>query len=235
MSRESSVSVVSPGGRIAGELRVPGDKSISHRAALLGAIADGTTEIRGFLESEDCLATLSALSEMGVRIERHGPGELRIHGVGLRGLREPRAALDLGNSGTAMRLLTGILAGQAFNSTLVGDASLMGRPMERVAAPLRRMGADVRTRGGCAPILIRGGCSLTGCDHVLDIPSAQVKSALLLAGLYADGRTRVQEPGTSRDHTERMLESFGVPIETDGGAVIIPGPSALHGGPVSVP
>ena len=235
MSEAPSSYVVSPGGRIAGELRVPGDKSISHRAALLGAIAEGSTEVRGFLESADCLATLTALSEMGVRIERPGPGELHINGVGPRGLRAPGAPLDLGNSGTAMRLLAGILAGQAFDSTLVGDASLMGRPMERVAAPLRRMGADVRTRDGRAPVSIRGGRSLTGCDHELDVPSAQVKSALLLAGLFAAGRTRVREPGVSRDHTERMLEVFGVRVEREGDAVAVSGPASLQGGPVDVP
>jgi 5-enolpyruvylshikimate-3-phosphate synthase len=178
---------------------MPGDKSISHRAAMRGAIAQGTTEIQGFLEGEDCRATLAALVAMGVGIERAAPGQLRVHGVGLRGLKPPGRSLDLGNSGTSMRLLAGILAGQAFDSTLVGDASLMRRPMERVAAPLRLMGASVQTMDGLPPLSIRGGQTLRGYEHALEIPSAQVKSALLLAGLYAAGdpfRT-----GVSRDHT----------------------------------
>ena len=235
MSPATRRFVVSPGGRLAGEMRVPGDKSISHRAAMLGAIADGTTEIRGFLESADCLATVSALSAMGVQTERAAPGQWLVHGLGLRGLRAPPGPLDLANSGTSMRLLTGILVGQAFESTLVGDASLMQRPMERIAAPLRRMGADVRTHDGRAPISIRGGRRMTGCEHVLDVPSAQVKSALLFAGLYAEGRTRVREPAVSRDHSERMLESFGVPVIREDGAVAVAAPAGLRARCVSVP
>ena len=220
---------------VAGEVRVPGDKSISHRAAMLGAIAEGTTEIHGFLEGADCLATLSALSAMGARSERAGPGHFLVHGVGLRGLRKPPGPLDLGNSGTSMRLLAGILAGQSFHSTLVGDTSLMRRPMERVAAPLRRMGADVQTHDGHAPLSIRGDRRLTGCDHVLDVPSAQVKSALLLAGLFADGRTRVREPGHSRDHTERMFCAFGVSVVREPDAVAVSGPASLAACRVRVP
>ena len=235
MSADTRRWVVSPGARVAGEVSVPGDKSISHRAALLAAIAEGPTEIGGFLEAEDCAATLAALSALGVRSERIGPGRLVVRGTGLRGLRAPAGPLDLGNSATSMRLLAGMLAGQSFDATLVGDGSLMQRPMERLAAPLRRMGADIRTRDGRAPIAVRGGQTLTGCDHRLDVPSAQVKSALLLAGLYASGRTRVQEPGISRDHTERMLEAFGATVERESGAVSVRGIASLRGTRIEVP
>jgi 3-phosphoshikimate 1-carboxyvinyltransferase len=235
VSPASRAYTTTPGGGIAGEIRVPGDKSISHRAAMLGAISEGVTEISGFLESEDCLATLRALAVLGVRVDRSGPGELRVHGAGLRGLLPPAAPLDLGNSGTSMRLLAGILAGQSFRSTLVGDASLMRRPMERVASPLRRMGADVRTEGGRPPLTVVGPRDLVGCGHRLDSPSAQVKSALLLAGLYAEGRTRVSEPGVSRDHTERMLEAFGVPVAREAGAVAVSGPAPLRAARIDVP
>lgn len=227
--------VAGPGGPVAGELRVPGDKSMSHRAAMLGAIAQGATEIHGFLEGEDCASTLAALSAMGVRHERLGPGHLVMHGVGPRGLTAPARPLDVGNSGTSMRLLAGILAGQAFDATLVGDESLMRRPMERIAEPLRRMGADVRTRDGRPPVTVSGPRPLAGCDHRLDLPSAQVKSALLLAGLFASGRTRVEEPGISRDHTERMLESFGVPVVRESHAVAIHGPATLRATEIRIP
>ncbi len=227
--------VTAPGARVAGEVRVPGDKSISHRAALLGAIAEGVTEIHGFLESADCEATLAALAVLGVGLERPAPGRIRIRGVGLQGLATPVRALDLGNSGTSMRLLTGILAGQRFDSTLVGDESLMRRPMERVAAPLRHMGADVRTNDGKPPIEIRGTRALRGCEHRLEVPSAQVKSALLLAGLYAEGITRVRESVVSRDHTERMLESFGVDVSRAQGAAGIEGPARLRATRIDVP
>lgn len=227
--------VVSPGGQVAGELRVPGDKSVSHRAAMFGAIAQGATEIHGFLEGEDCASTLAALSAMGVRHERLGPGHLVMHGVGPRGLTAPARPLDVGNSGTTMRLLAGILAGQAFDATLVGDESLMRRPMERIAEPLRRMGADVRTRSGRPPVTVSGPHPLAGLDHRLDLPSAQVKSAVLLAGLFASGRTRVEEPGVSRDHTERMLESFGVPVLRESHAVAIDGPATLRATGIRIP
>lgn len=227
--------VTLPGGRVSGEIAVPGDKSISHRAALLGAIAEGTTEIEGFLEGEDCLATLAALAAMGIVVERTGPGALRIHGAGLGGLKAPPAALDLGNSGTSMRLLAGLLAGQGFDAVLVGDTSLMSRPMERVAAPLRRMGADVTTRDGRPPIVIRGHRRLHAVDHRLEVPSAQVKSALLLAGLQAEGRTVVREPASSRDHTERMLRAFGVPVASTEGTVAVQGRARLRATCVRVP
>ncbi len=227
--------VSAPGARVAGVIEVPGDKSISHRAALLGAIARGTTEITGFLDSADCRATLAALASMGVRIERSATGAVLIHGVGLRGLRAPAGRLDLGNSGTSMRLLAGILAGQAFDTMLVGDDSLMQRPMQRVADPLARMGAAIRTRGGKPPVEIAGDRALRACDHTLDMPSAQVKSALLLAGLYAQGRTRVREPGRSRDHTERMLPEFGVPLIREEGSVGVTGPARLEAAVIDVP
>lgn len=227
--------VAGPGGRIAGEIRVPGDKSISHRAAMLAAIAQGISEIHGFLDGEDCVATLAALAAMGVRIERPVVTQVIVHGAGMRGLQAPAAALDLGNSGTAMRLLAGLLCGQAFDSTLVGDASLMRRPMERVAAPLRRMGADIRTSNGRPPLVIAGDRPLRGCAHHLDLPSAQVKSAILLAGLHANGRTTVGEPQPSRDHTERMLGAFGVPVSRDDASVSIVGPATLAATRIDVP
>lgn len=227
--------IAGPGGQVAGETTVPGDKSISHRAVLLAAIADGLSEIRGFLDGEDCRATAAALESMGVRIEGGAADRLVVHGVGMHGLRAPVAALDLGNSGTGMRLLTGILCAQAFDSVLIGDASLMRRPMERVAAPLRRMGADVRTNAGRPPVAVAGGKSLRGAAHVLDVASAQVKSAILLAGLYARGRTTVTEPRPSRDHTERMLEAFGVPVGRDDGTVSVDGPAAPVATRIDVP
>ncbi len=224
-----------PNGRVAGEMRVPGDKSISHRAAMLGSIATGITEIHGFLDGEDCLATLAAFAAMGVHIERPGPGDVRIHGAGMRGLQPAAAALDLGNSGTSMRLLAGLLCGQRFDSVLVGDASLMRRPMERVAVPLRRMGADVRTNEGRPPLTVAGGRTLRGCEHRLELPSAQVKSAILLAGLQAEGRTTVREPGRARDHTEILLEEFGVAIAREKQVVSLEGPAQLAATRIDVP
>jgi len=206
---------------VSGEILVPGDKSISHRALMLGGIARGTTRISGFLESEDCLATLAAMRAMGVAIERGEAGEVAVHGVGLHGLRAPGGPLDMGNAGTAMRLFTGLLAGQAFDSELVGDASLMKRPMERVAGPLRRMGAQVATTDGRPPVRIAGGHPLHGIDYRMEVASAQVKSAILLAGLYAQGRTSVTEPAVTRDHTERMLRGFGVPVASAAGHITI--------------
>ncbi|EQD44358.1 3-phosphoshikimate 1-carboxyvinyltransferase, core domain protein, partial [mine drainage metagenome] len=196
---------VAPGGRVAGELTIPGDKSISHRALMLGALAQGDTEISGFLAGEDCLSTLRALSALGVGIERPEPSSVRVHGVGMDGLRGSSEPLDMGNAGTAMRLFMGLLAPQRFDSQLIGDASLMRRPMERVAAPLRQMGARIETLEGRPPVRIRGGASLAGIEFPMPVASAQVKSAVLLAGLRASGRTRVIEPAPSRDHTERML------------------------------
>lgn len=208
--------VARPSRDVAGAITVPGDKSISHRAIMLGGIAEGPTRVSGFLESEDCLATLGAMRAMGVDIERPAPREVVVRGAGLHGLKAPAGALDMGNAGTAMRLFTGLLAGQSFDSELVGDSSLMRRPMERVAVPLRRMGARVETRDGRPPVRISGGQALVGIDWPLEVASAQVKSAILLAGLYAGGETAVTEPAVTRDHTERMLRAFGVPVVTEG-------------------
>ena len=205
-----------PTAGVGGEIKVPGDKSISHRALMLAGIAAGRSEIGGFLASEDCLATLRAMRSLGVAIERPEPDRVFVDGVGLRGLGAPIAALDMGNAGTAIRLFTGLLCAQSFDSTLIGDASLMKRPMERVAQPLRSMGADVRTSDGTPPVRIGGGRRLHGIDYRLPVASAQVKSAILLAGLYAEGATTVTSPAVCRDHSERMLRGFGAGVEVDG-------------------
>ncbi len=208
---------VQPGGQVAGELRVPGDKSISHRSIMLGSLAEGITEVEGFLEGEDALATLQAFRDMGVVIEGPDHGHVRIHGVGLHGLQAPPGPLYVGNSGTSMRLLSGLLAGQKFDSELTGDESLSKRPMNRVANPLREMGADIATaEGGLPPVKIKGGAKLTAIQYDMPMASAQVKSCVLLAGLYADGETQVTEPAPTRDHTERMLSGFGYPVARDG-------------------
>jgi 3-phosphoshikimate 1-carboxyvinyltransferase len=235
MNLQPASFIAGPGGGVSGEIRVPGDKSISHRAVILGAIAEGVTEISGFLDGQDCLATLAAFQAMGVQVERPAPSRLIIHGVGPRGLKAPSAPLDLGNSGTGMRLLAGILCGQDFDSVLIGDESLMRRPMDRIGAPLRRMGARVRTSHGMPPIEITGRRDLQGVGHELDVPSAQVKSAILLAGLYASGRTFIVEPVPTRDHTERMLAAFGVPVSRDGANISIRGPAVLQGCHIDVP
>jgi 3-phosphoshikimate 1-carboxyvinyltransferase len=222
------------GAGVGGRISVPGDKSISHRAMMLGGLAEGVTRVTGFLDSEDCLATLGAMRAMGVSIERPARTEVAVHGVGLRGLRVPPGPLDMGNAGTAMRLFTGLLAGQAFDTELVGDSSLMRRPMERVAVPLRRMGASIETRDGRPPVRIRGGRALSGIDWTLEVASAQVKSAILLAGLYASGATTVTEPAVTRDHTERMLRAFGVPVESRGLTASLT-PAVLSATSVAVP
>jgi 3-phosphoshikimate 1-carboxyvinyltransferase len=230
----ASAWIATRGEGVGGEMTVPGDKSISHRALMLGGIAEGTTEVRGFLEGEDCLATMAAMRAMGVRIDRGAGGRITVEGVGLTGLEPPREPLDMGNAGTAMRLMTGLLAGQSFDSVLIGDSSLMKRPMERVAAPLRSMGAVVETQEGRPPVRIRGGQRLVGADHRLNVASAQVKSALLLAGLYAQGRTSVTEPAVTRDHTERMLRAFGIDVTVEGARVsLLPG--TLRGTRIDVP
>jgi 3-phosphoshikimate 1-carboxyvinyltransferase len=206
---------VHPSASLRGRVHVPGDKSISHRALLLGGLADGASRVSDFLPSGDCLATLACLQALGVEIETHGDTTLTIHGRGLRGLRVPATSLDCVRSGTTMRLLAGILAGQSFESTLTGDAQLLRRPMRRIVEPLRRMGAEIEDTEGHAPLTICGR-RLRGYDHTLAIASAQVKSALLLAGLYAYGPTTVCQPGPARDHTERMLAAMGAVIETAG-------------------
>jgi 3-phosphoshikimate 1-carboxyvinyltransferase len=226
---------VLPSQGVRGELAVPGDKSISHRALMLGGIAEGITDVSGFLASEDCLATLAALEAMGVRIERPQATQLRVHGVGRNGLAASAMPLDLGNAGTAIRLLMGLLAGQRFDSTMIGDSSLMRRPMERVAKPLREMGALIDTTQGTPPVKIHGGAPLKGLDYVMPMASAQVKSAVLLAGLYAQGATSVTEPAPTRDHTERMLRDFGVELSQQGSTVRMAGGQSLRGCSVQVP
>ena len=224
-----------PARSVSGAIAVPGDKSISHRALMLSGIAEGTSEVSGFLASEDCLASLAAMRALGVPIERPSPTQVLIHGVGLRGLRDAGFALDMGNAGTAMRLFTGLLSAQAFDSRLIGDASLMKRPMERVAKPLREMGADVRTRSGTPPVDIGGGRGLRGIEYRMPVASAQVKSAILLAALYADSATTVIAPAVNRDHSERMLESCGVRIDTDGLRTTLHPPQRLSNQRLNVP
>ena len=202
---------------------------------MLGGIAEGVTEVRGFLESEDCLATMNAMAALGVKIERPGPQEVRVHGVGMHGLRGVDHPLDMGNAGTAMRLMTGLLSGQQFDSVLVGDASLMQRPMERAAKPLREMGARIDTLNGKPPVRITGGARLKGIRYELPVASAQVKSAILLAGLYAKGPTTVIEPAVTRDHTERMLTGFGCSVSSSNGEVTLQPPAKLTACSLDVP
>ncbi len=227
---------VEPGGSMTGRIRVPGDKSISHRSIMLGALAEGVTEVHGFLEAEDCLATMKAFQAMGVRIEHLGAGQVRIHGVGLHGLRAPTEPLYLGNSGTSMRLLSGLLAGQNFNVELTGDESLTRRPMKRVTDPLALMGAKIDTSAtGTPPLRIHGGQPLQGIDYTMPMASAQVKSCLLLAGLYAQGKTCVTEPAPTRDHSERMLAGFGYPVEKSGNRVCVRSGGKLNATRIDVP
>ncbi|HEY4583563.1 MAG TPA: 3-phosphoshikimate 1-carboxyvinyltransferase [Lysobacter sp.] len=228
--------IASRGAPLRGRLRVPGDKSISHRAVMFAAIAEGTSRVTGFLEGEDTRATARVFGQLGVRIDAPRAGERIVHGVGLHGLRAPDAPLDCGNAGTGMRLLAGLLAGQAFDSVLVGDESLSRRPMGRVTAPLARMGARIETAGGGLPPLhVRGGARLHGIDFDSPVASAQVKSAVLLAGLYADGRTRVAEPRPTRDYTERMLRAFGADVEFGPGHASVAGRPRLRATDVHVP
>ncbi len=225
-----------PGGALKGEVRVPGDKSISHRAIMLGALAEGTSRVEGFLEGEDALATLAAFRAMGVAIEGPVAGSVTVHGVGMHGLQAPGKPLDLGNAGTGMRLLCGLLAGQAFDTELTGDASLCSRPMGRVIEPLTKMGADIRSAaGGRPPLSIRGGRQLQGIHYDLPMASAQVKSCCLLAGLYSAGRTTVTEPAPTRDHTERMLRGFGYPVESNGNEISLRGGGGLRACDIEVP
>jgi 3-phosphoshikimate 1-carboxyvinyltransferase len=217
--------IAGPGRALTGRLRVPGDKSVSHRAIMLASLAEGVSRIDGFLEGEDTRATAEVFRRLGVRIEAPSPQSRIVHGVGLHGLRGSDAPLDCGNAGTGMRLLAGVLAGQAFDSALIGDASLSKRPMRRVIDPLTMMGARIDSdAGGLPPLRVRGGQRLHGIDYTLPVASAQVKSALLLAGLYAEGDTIVREPHPTRDYTERMLSAFGWPIEFE------PGFARMRGG-----
>lgn len=221
--------------KLRGEVRVPGDKSISHRAVMFGALAKGKTQITGFLRGADCLSTISCFRQLGIIIEET-PVTITVHGKGLRGLHSPADTLDTGNSGTTTRLLSGILAGQNFTSILNGDASIQSRPMKRVITPLSQMGASIRSINGndCAPLEITG-CPLHGISYRSPVASAQVKSAILLAGLYADGETSVTEPALSRNHTELMLESFGADIRSNGlTATVKPNPT-LSGMSILVP
>lgn len=232
---------ITPGGVLSGQLRVPGDKSISHRSIMLGSIAQGQTEVEGFLQGEDSLATLQAFQKMGVRIESDMDGRLLIHGSGLHGLTRPDSDLDLGNSGTSMRLLTGLLAGQTFASRLTGDESLNSRPMNRVAMPLRDMGASIDTAdNGRPPLRVNASNALHGIEYTLPVASAQIKSSLLLAGLYAQGRTCIIEPAPTRDHTERMLRSLGYEVNTESlsdgvSRIALQGGGALQGTKLMVP
>ena len=229
--------LVEAGGRLRGEARVPGDKSVSHRSAILGAIASGRTQIEGYLQGHDTLATLNAMAQLGVSVS--GPdahGSVTIDGVGLDGLTPSAVPLDLGNSGTAMRLLPGVLAGQSFLTTLVGDESLSGRPMRRIADPLTEMGAAIATTaGGTPPLQVGGQAPLRAIDYHMPVASAQVKSCLLLAAQYATGVTRIVEPAPSRDHTERMLRGFGATVETSGNIIAFEGRQLLRGTRVVVP
>ncbi|MBS0358839.1 MAG: 3-phosphoshikimate 1-carboxyvinyltransferase [Proteobacteria bacterium] len=226
-----------PGGVLKGTIQVPGDKSISHRAIMLGALAEGSTLIRGFLPAEDCLGTLKAFQEMGVSIsiDVSDPTQVHVQGVGLRGLKAPLASLDLGNSGTSIRLMAGLLAGQSFSVTLTGDESLQKRPMRRVIDPLKLMGAHIEDTDGKPPVTVHGEAQLKGITYALPIPSAQVKSAILLAGLLAEGKTTVIESAPTRDHTERLLTAFGYPISSHDKSVSLEGGHAFRGMEIQIP
>lgn len=227
---------IQPGGQLQGEVRVPGDKSMSHRSIMLGSLADGVTHVKGFLNAEDAISTLEAFRAMGVRIDGPVNGEVTIYGVGKHGLKAPEKPLYLGNSGTSMRLLSGLLAGQEFDCTLTGDESLSSRPMRRVTEPLALMGAVIETQAqGTAPLHIKGGSKLKGIDYAMPMASAQVKSCLLLAGMYAEGETSVTEPAPTRDHTERMLNGFGYPVKREGSKAIINNEGRLTATNIDVP
>ncbi len=234
-SEQNIVYQVQPGGKLTGSVRVPGDKSISHRSIMLGSLAEGVTEVSGFLEGEDALATLATFEAMGVKIERPAEGKLRVHGVGMKGLSAPEKDLYVGNSGTSIRLLSGLLAGQMFNSTLTGDSSLSGRPMQRVTDPLALMGAMIASAEGKPPLHIMGDMPLTGIHYDLPMASAQVKSCVLLAGMYATGETSVTEPAPTRDHTERMLKGMGYKVEVNGDTVSLEGGGKLTATTIDVP
>jgi 3-phosphoshikimate 1-carboxyvinyltransferase len=228
--------ITKPHGKLTGSIRVTGDKSMSHRSIMLGALANGTTKVSGFLNGDDCLATIKAFREMGVEIEGPEKGHVTIHGVGMQGLKAPINALDMGNSGTAMRLLTGIMVGQDFDSSLTGDASLSTRPMRRITRPLEQMGASITTgKCGTPPLSIKGDNQLAGIYYDLPVASAQVKSAVLLAGLYAEGETSVTEPAVTRDHTERMLRGFGYDVVTKGNHMSLQGGGELTACNIDVP
>ena len=227
---------VKAGGNLNGTFRVPGDKSISHRSIMLGSLAEGVTKVSGFLEGEDSLATLNAFKAMGVNIEGPTNGNVTIHGVGLHGLKKPENELNVGNSGTSMRLLAGLLSAQDFDATMIGDASLNKRPMRRVTVHLAQMNTIVETNdNGTPPLTIKGGKKLNGFYYDMPVASAQVKSCLLLAGLYADGETCVTEPAPTRDHTERMLRGLGYDVITDGSKICLKGGGSLTATNIDVP
>lgn len=220
---------------IEGKITVPGDKSISHRSIIFGALAQGTTTVEGFLDGDDCMATLAAFKAMGVSIEGPENNKLVIHGVGKNGLKKPDQIIDCGNSGTSMRLLAGLLSAQGFDSQLTGDESLLKRPMLRISKPLTQMGADITTNDGKPPIMIKGGKDLVAIDYLMPEASAQVKSCILLAGLYAKGKTRVTEAGVSRNHTELMLKTFSYPVQQLDGTIEINADDECKGTHIRVP
>ena len=226
--------IAKPATTLSGELKIPGDKSISHRSIMLGSLSEGVTKVSGFLEGEDALSTLKAFQAMGVKIEREDDN-VTIHGVGIHGLKNPEKPLDLGNSGTSIRLMSGILAAQAFDSELVGDESLSKRPMDRVINPLKDMGAVIQSNDGKPPLKITGGQSLKGIHYDLPVASAQVKSCVLLAGLYADGDTCVTEPAPTRDHTERMLKGLGYDVRVKDNQMCLTGGGKLSATAIQVP
>ncbi len=226
--------ITSISGPLNGSIKVPGDKSISHRSIMLGSIADGVTRVSGFLEGEDSLATLNAFRDMGVKIERNG-SKVTINGVGKYGLKEPISSLNLGNSGTSIRLMSGLLSAQSFDSELCGDESLSKRPMGRVIEPLRLMGADISGNDSKPPLLIKGGKQLSSIEYTLPVASAQIKSCLLLAGLYSDGKTTIIENGISRDHTERMLKGFGYDVTSSSNTISLMGGGSLKSCDIEVP
>ena len=227
---------VQPGGCLQGNIRVPGDKSISHRSIMLGSLAEGTTQVTGFLQGDDCLATLNAFRSMGVEISEPLDGNLTIQGVGLTGLTAPQSDVYMGNSGTSMRLISGLMAGQDFDVTMTGDRSLSQRPMMRVINPLSQMQAKIKTANkGTPPLHLSGGQQLYGIHYDLPIASAQVKSCVLLAGLYADGETSITEPAPTRDHTERMLRGFGYEVMTQDNHVSLQGGGRLRATNIDVP
>lgn len=214
MSSHLSITfIAAPAKKLSGTIRVPGDKSISHRSIMFGSLAEGTTHVTGFLEGGDSLGTLQAFRDMGVKIEGPTDGRVTVHGVGLYGLKKPAKEIDLGNSGTSMRLMAGILSGLSFDSKMIGDNSLSKRPMGRVITPLTQMGAKIDSKEGKPPLLVHGGQKLKAIHYDMPMASAQVKSCVLLAGLYAEGETSVTEPEVTRDHTERMLRGFGYEVK----------------------
>jgi len=235
-SQNNIIFKAQPAQQLSGRLRVPGDKSISHRSIMFGSLADGTTRISGFLEGEDSLATLAAFRAMGVAIDGPDNGNVTVHGVGMHGLKAPAGVLDLGNSGTSIRLLSGLMAGQAFDVTMTGDSSLSKRPMKRVTEPLALMGANIETTAaGTAPLTVHGGTPLNAIHYQMPMASAQVKSCVLLAGLYARGITCVTEPAPTRDHTERMLQGFGYVLQRQGSKVCLEGGGKLRATDIVVP